>query len=1242
MKEKRQRKMLSPEEIADALGRPRPTAEQSAIISAPLTPRLVVAGAGSGKTATMVDRVVWLVANGLVEADQVLGVTFTRKAAGELRERMRIRLEQLRRLGLVSVTLQGQEKTGETQPQNKAIPVTDPSVSTYHSYANSLVANYGLRLGIEQDAQMLGGAQAWQLVAQLVEYLDPRLLPVDPPSKKSMIDGVMQLAGECAEHLIDPQKIIDWCEGQIELLEKLKKPGAVTERNSLVSRLYNRKFFAALVQQYTRLKKNMQVMDYGDLVALAARIAREIPQASETERDRYRVVLLDEFQDTSHAQMQLFSDLFGGTRGREEHPVMAVGDPKQSIYGFRGASDGQLFSFYDYFPTKNTEASYLTVAWRNDTSILSAANTIAAPLQQQPEWVRTNHRVAVPDLVARPDPGAGKVLLGQYLTNQDEARAIAERIAREREKFTHRPLSDMPTMAVLCKKRAMMEPIRLACEELGVPFQIVGLGGLLDTPEVVDMVAVLRVLADPGRSDALMRLMAGARWRLGLSDLLAFADWASYLTRERDRAIREGRAENLALELSEQEKTAEEARQLKETVSDITDYASLIEALETLPQPGWTSYRGRSLTDEGLARLRSLAGELQYLRQFMADDLSNLLYEIEQTILLDIELAAKPGRASHEARRNIDAFHDVAAQYALTAPRINATLHAGAEIFRENGNDEPETPMNEEDEKILRFSLSASSGSASGINGFLSWLDAAAAQESGLEMAAEEPRHDAVQILTVHASKGLEWDHVYIPGLYQGDFPLTKDSRWTQNSATLPWPLRGDSSFLPGWNPESENLKEFKEYMEVFKEEALIHSTAEERRLAYVGLTRARSLLMLTTASWKGTASKPVDPSEFWLMLEAQARTTSDGSEVSESLEQHPDRPVLLTKFDESAVGDENPQSASLTTALWPFDPIDGPEIVQWSSEESLNQAHDAANAQGSSLNSPPNSSTSAPSNSRRARLERAAHNIYAGFIEDQEGLLESVISEGEPENQGPNVEDWYQETDLLLALLNEPREYQEFELPTHLSASQLVALRSNTEAVIDDFIRPMPQKPGIAARQGSMFHSWVESHFERSAMLDFEEEDFADEDIDNELSLPELRENFLASEWANIQPWAVEYPIETPVEGISVRGRVDAIFRHVDSAGKVTWEMVDWKTGRVPTQAEMDSKSIQLALYRLAFARLHGINVEDVFATFFYVNAGKTVRPNRLADEESLRRLIQRARRSGQKISREQRGERR
>ena len=382
------RRILSALEIARELGLNPPTDEQIRIIESPLQARLVIAGAGSGKTATMVDRVVWLVANGFVRADEVLGVTFTRKAAGELRERMRTRLNILRERKLIDLT-----------EQELLEGASEPTVSTYHSYANTLVKDYGLRLGIEQDAQMLGDAQAWQLVAQIVQYWDgelPQGGKGEAASKTYLVKQVLKLAGECAEHLVAPQTVIEFCTAQIAAYESLSTPGPRKTANDTLRQLQTKIILARMVQRYARVKARMQVLDYGDLIALAARIARDVPQAVQLERERYKVVLLDEFQDTSHAQLQLFSDLFG-TRAAEgehpgygEHPVMAVGDPKQSIYGFRGASDGQLFSFYRYFPTADETPLYLTVAWRNDTAILDAANLIAEPLKTMPGWVRAS------------------------------------------------------------------------------------------------------------------------------------------------------------------------------------------------------------------------------------------------------------------------------------------------------------------------------------------------------------------------------------------------------------------------------------------------------------------------------------------------------------------------------------------------------------------------------------------------------------------------------------------------------------------------------------------------------------------------------------------------------------------------------------------------------------------------------------------------------------------------------------
>src|SRR5437879_4573910 len=165
---------VDPLELASALGLPPPTPEQSAVIAAPTEPALVVAGAGAGKTETMAARVVWLVANGFVTPDRVLGLTFTRKAARQLADRVRARLRRLAGSGLLDdVDPSGRMRT--------AVLAGEPTILTYHAYAGRLVSEHGLRIPVEPGARLLGETAAWQLAHRVVsswtEDLDTDKVP---------------------------------------------------------------------------------------------------------------------------------------------------------------------------------------------------------------------------------------------------------------------------------------------------------------------------------------------------------------------------------------------------------------------------------------------------------------------------------------------------------------------------------------------------------------------------------------------------------------------------------------------------------------------------------------------------------------------------------------------------------------------------------------------------------------------------------------------------------------------------------------------------------------------------------------------------------------------------------------------------------------------------------------------------------------------------------------------------------
>ncbi|MBT2531911.1 ATP-dependent helicase [Arthrobacter sp. ISL-48] len=1145
---------FSPEQLSEMLGEKNtPTPEQSAVISSPLAPRLVIAGAGSGKTATMADRVVWLVANGWVRPEEVLGVTFTRKAAGELATRIRGKLAALQRIA-------AQDSQHVVFPEGLlSSDALEPRVSTYHSFASGIVADYGLRLGVERDVVLLGSAQAWQLASEVVEAFDGEYRHFSA-AKSTLVKAVIQLAGECAEHLQEPGDVEAWLMARLTEFEGLPyvagaRKNAPQASAELAAMLRTRASVADMVGRYSSAKRARGALDFGDLVALAAKVATHVPQAAEMERQRYKVVLLDEFQDTSYAQLVLFSRLFGGG-----HAVTAVGDPNQSIYGFRGASAGQLFHFVREFPVSVADregqevftpapTSYLTTAWRNGRSILSAANVMSdalgrAAAAREPAGGSAGAPAAarVPPLQPSPFAPEGQVVLGRFGTDVDEAVAMAEGVLKYRlTDFEHRadgtPVP--PALAVLCRRRAQMEAVRREFEARGIAYEIVGLGGLLDAPEIVDLVATLRVLADPGRSDSLMRLLAGARWRIGPADLMAFKDWSAQLARRRGH--RAGGSSSDSDDTTVPEETVIE--------SDLTDGASLVEALDALPREGWISPLGRSLSAQARHRLSLLSLELRQLRGYLGDDLATLLGEVERAMLLDIEVAARPGISIHQARRNLDAFQDAAAGFLRTSQRVD-------------------------------------------ILAFLSWLEAAAAEENGLDAPAAEVNREAVQLLTVHASKGLEWDVVFVPGLNDGAFPSNRDSRWSIGSAALPWPLRGDRVDLPHWDIDQPDQKGWLDAEKEFKSAVQAHGEAEERRLAYVAYTRAKHVLWASSSAWVGSRAGRAEMSSFLAELEPLVTQARHGSETNAAV-------VHPASVDELSLPEKSPLTMGTEVAEWPYDPLEGPVDPRT----------------GERLRLVPG---------RRAVMESAAARILAALSggstgeSDTASIPQAGLDRSMIELRG-NAAGWAKEAALLLERRSRRAGGQDVHLPGHISASTLVNLGEDPSAVLARLRRPVPRAPGMSARKGTAFHSWVEEYFGAAGMLDLDEAPGSDGHIDAAFDLDAMVATFRASEWANRSPAFVEVPVETRVGEVVVRGRIDAVFRDADGR----WDLVDWKTGRKPSAAQLDAKAVQLAVYRLAWARLKGVAVEDVKAAFFYVADNEVVRPHDLGSAADLERIV-------------------
>ena len=862
----------SPVQLARLLDLAEPTAEQAAVISAPAVPLAVIAGAGSGKSETMAARLVWLVANGLVRPERVLGLTFTRKAAAELGQRVRVRLDGLRRSGL-------------GPPDADGLLDGEPTVSTYHAYAARLVADHALREALEPSLRLVTPAVAWQIAARVVAaYGGPMDAVTWTPT--FVTAAVLALASELAEHLRTPDEVRgagEWLAAQAAALPE-QVPAKVL---MILARQRTRDQLLPIVQEYTAAKQVREVIDHGDQVMLAARIADRHPEVGAAERARYQVVLLDEYQDTSHAQLVLLRALFGGG-----HPVTAVGDPCQSIYGWRGASAGNLRRFARDFPVAPGRAGgragaaspaqvrLLSTSFRNTGRVLDAAAALQEGLRAQ-----------APDVPRlRPPParaGRGQVTCALTETVAAEADWIAERIAV----LLAFPPGTAPDgqawpdgcedgvrpsdIAVLCRKRSQFPVLRAAIEARGIPVEVVGLGGLLTVPEVADIVATLRVLHDPGASGPLARLLTGPRCRIGPRDLVALGRRARELTREQREPARQAPASQQA----PASRPGEPDDALARAVTDLTaDPGSLVEALDDLGEPG-------SYSQVGYARFTELAAELRALRGHAGRPLPDLVGEVERVLGLDVEVAARPRRDPAGARADLDAFADAAAGFA--------------------GDQEEPT-----------------------LGAFLAYLAAAEEEEFGLE-SGHVGDGDTVTLATVHAAKGLQWPAVIVPGMAAGDraqvFPAKPrtSTKWTENPRLLPFGLRGDAGDLPVLpDLSAESLAEF-------GAACAARDEAEERRLAYVAATRA-AFFLACSGYWWGEGTLPLGPSAFL-------------DEVREACEAGAGTVACWAPPPEE--GGQNPALAEPVSAPWPATPAGaGHEAVR----EAAELVHRAMAASGS------------------------------------------------------------------------------------------------------------------------------------------------------------------------------------------------------------------------------------------------------------------------------------------------------
>jgi DNA helicase II / ATP-dependent DNA helicase PcrA len=1054
--------IISAIDIADALGLPRPTDQQIEVIQAPLGPALVVAGAGSGKTETMANRVLWLLANRHVQPGQILGLTFTRKAAGELAARIRLRIRQLAEAGLVAEEFDAFDT---------------PQVSTYNSFAGSIYRDNAMLIGREGDGVILGAASAWQLARSIVvASRDERLVDLGK-SVDEITKAVLRVSSAVGENIVDTAEVRAMA-ARFGTLADLPPGGTKNAQYDAAIQLAGTvgalDVLLDLAELFEAAKRRRGFLEFSDQVALALEIVRSTPRVATEFRDQYRAVLLDEYQDTSVVQTWLLAELFGG------ESVMAVGDPNQSIYGWRGASAANLESFATQFGQDGAVGHFnLATSWRNGHGILAVANSLVEPLLAQ-------SRVRVETLTAGPKATELPVDVTYEETVLDEARSTALWLKKHVTVMNEK--GELPSAALLFRARKNQAHFIAALREHGVKFHVLGVGGLLAEPEIADLVSALTVLNNPSAGSELIRLLAGSRWRIGVRDLKALRGVASWLAK-RDYA--QHPLEQDVLSVMRSSVAPEEG-------------GSIVDALDFIASAAAGHSQLAGFSALGLARLRDAGHTLARLRARSGLDLVDFVTLVEQDFQLDIEVVANDFRSLGGA--NMEAFFDALAGY-------------------------------------IAVDDSASLG------GFLGWLREAEWRD-GISPRPEEPEPGTVQLLTIHGAKGLEWDIVAVPRLVEDELPsrpLEGFNGWL-GFGQLPWPYRGDAAELPEFLWElASTRKELLDSKAAFVDLVRDRHANEERRLAYVAVTRARHLLLLSGSYWSGTV-KPRNPSPFLLEL-ADAGVIGDlpGG----------------TQYEESPLDD----TAELIR--WPVDPLGG----------------------------------------RRARVEAAA----------------VAVREADPGDPGR----WATELDLLLKERAARLAASSLvEMPSRVPASRFKDFVSDPASVAASLRRPMPEKPYRATRLGTLFHSWVEERSgiggsveELDALLT--ESDTETAALDSE-QLAVLQRTFEASPWANLAPIEVEREIHLILDGQIIICKIDAVYSLPPlDAEPPRYQVVDWKTGKAPKDAaDLESKQLQLALYRLAYSRWKDIPIEQIDAVFYYVADDRIIAPEHLYDEDELVQL--------------------
>ncbi|MDR1355065.1 MAG: ATP-dependent helicase [Propionibacteriaceae bacterium] len=1040
------RNLLNEMLLADAPGATF-SDEQWAAISAPLTPNVIIAGAGTGKTTVMKYRVCYLVLTAQVAANQVLGLTFTRKAAAELKNKI---TAVLAAAGLA-------DQNGSQY---------DPTVATYDAFASDLIRRYGLLVGFEPTTRLLEGAMRFQLAEQVLTNWQGSWPLPDDWSERITIQRLLELDAAMMSHLVEPAAVLAHCEQAVQLVQQAplgRSGNPLKDVRNYAETARSRAGLLQLVLAYRAAKQELGVVEFADQMALAVRLAETVLSVGQELRSEYRVVLLDEYQDTSVAQTRLLAALFGGTVDPAGlgHPVSAVGDPLQAIYGWRGASSANIGAFTTVFrdATDQPGASCsLGYNRRSGQRILDVANVIAAKVPGTANVKLKESTGQAP---------VSNIRAASYVSRDDELAALVAQVLA-----VHHESGTWADIAVLTRKNAALTQLYTALTAANIPAEIVGLGGLLARPDVSAVLATLRLLLEPSDNPSVLELLSGSRWQIGPRDLALLGERAKKLANSADE-----------------------------------NPPCLLLAIHDLG--------GARFSKEARSVLQRFATEL--------DGLSEHLHE--------------PA---------LDLVHRVVAVGGYFAEALTAQIA---------GHGDGGLGLRRFLRLVARFTSEASHASPAAL---LAWLECEMRYGNELEQGVVS-RDDSVKLLTVHKAKGLEWDSVLLPGLYEGGFPDDRmvGSDFTTNPQVLPPQLRGDWESVPQLCDFT--TKGFHNYRETLRAEQV----AAEDRLSYVAVTRAKRSLLVSMAYWRADVKKPATPSRLF-------KSIVDGVITEEQLSLTPPQDVPT----------QNPYQAVEQRYAWPV-AVDSEqqEALQWAARAVLEGLPQGAGDELSAAELVITQRWHATADELVA--ERLRENAMTGQLNLPVSLTASEV---------------------IYAAKNQ----QEFARQLLRPVPQPITSASSIGSAFHAWLE---QRLSTQTLHSNTL--WDEDYL---AETQFDEAGSAGADsllsVTDSAQFRALQQAWLSGEYGQRTPLEVEVPFVFLVAGQQLRGRIDAVYSA--NAAQYQYQIVDWKTGG-------SADDMQLALYRAAFAAAQGIELTAVDAICYFVAEQRVYRPAVLPDYDAL-----------------------